>query len=140
MAAFTEMTTLQYTPALINTLTTNYIAPPRLPGVVVSQSIAATTPVKRGTTIAVTILSPSDIPIENVVQFVPPAQLQGTKLDKIIQIQKTDPTILSDAKDPAVLTDPNRKVAFLTKVGTALGKDLTTSSVDQVAQIITMVG
>lgn len=93
--------------------------------IVASQSVPAGTIVPEGATIGVQITTISDVPLSNIDHTLP-QEVGSLKVDDVNKMILAQPTLLQLASDPAVLTDPVKRTAFITATNTAAGKQLAT--------------
>jgi hypothetical protein len=110
---------LQYSNGTIEAVR-GYKAPVnKLPGVVVSQTIPVGTQVKKGETVGVSLVSPSDVSLGDIViaNYEVPIAIKGRTVGDIIDLGKSD-QVTEILKNPS---DPVRQQSYIALVNQKLG-------------------
>lgn len=108
--------------------------------IIASQSVPAGTIIPEGATIGVQISTISNLPLGSVDHTLP-VEIGSLKVGDINAMMAAQPTLLQMASDPAVLTDANKRSAFVNAANAAAGKSLATdANAEAMTRVILMMG
>jgi hypothetical protein len=119
----------KYSPILVEGLKNADIVK-KLPPIVQKQSIPAGTQVKKGQTVVVTLISPSDTTVGQVevANYTPPVEVANVPIGKIVEVSEA-PEVDAYLKNP---TDSVAQDNFIAAYNKALGTNFTKNDIAQV--------